>query len=275
MKRHIIFTLVILLFFSLSCSKKKEVPVQTLFNFKELVSLDKKTAINSEFKPPLSKEWDRKIHESRLIKKYTRFYRNLFIRFSPEEFSTPEVLNGKIYAGGSDGNFYCLNESDGKVIWKLPGTSAVFGNPFIHDNDVFISSNGYLWRLNSENGKVIWKFPVETEVISKPAIFKNKLFFLQTNNKLYAIDLNNAEKIWSYAEEIPEKLTILGSSSPIYKDGILYVGFSNGAFAAININDGTEIWKKSFKSTGQFTDIDSTALILDNRIYLTAFDDQN
>lgn len=273
MKKICLLLLVLSLFFNLSCSKKKEVPVQSLFNFKELTVLDKNTPINSELKPPLSKEWDKKIFDSKLIKKYARFYRNFFIRYNPEEFSTPEVHGGRIYAGGSDGNFYCLSITDGKLIWKLTGTSAIFGTPFIYENDVIISSNGFLWRLNSENGKVVWKFPVETDVISKPATYKNKMFFLQTNNKLYAVDINSTEKIWSYAEEMPEKITILGASSPILFDSLIYAGFSNGAFAALNPNDGTEVWKKNFKGSGQFNDIDSTALIFNDRIYLTAFDD--
>ncbi len=90
----------------------------------------------------------------------------------------PTVANGKLYVGSDDGVAYCLNASNGKLIWKLragphderilargrmisrwPIRSSVLIDDGIayFGAGTFPHENVYLYAVNADTGKVIWR----------------------------------------------------------------------------------------------------------------------
>lgn len=95
-------------------------------------------------------------------------------------YSSPTVVDGRIYIGVNTGDFYALEEDSGSVIWKqsfgyleqtetcgargLTSTATVAKDPESRRPTVYVSAaDGYLYALDTEDGSVVWKsFVVET-----------------------------------------------------------------------------------------------------------------
>jgi len=108
-------------------------------------------------------------------------------------YSSPAVVDGKVYVGSDDGCLYCLNVTtttpEGVLIWKYKTGGPVKSSPTVIDDQVFFGSDdGYLYCLNSTTGQLIWKFQTDGNIRSSPAIVGEKVIFGSNDRYVYAID---------------------------------------------------------------------------------------
>ncbi|OGQ30279.1 MAG: hypothetical protein A3A72_04085, partial [Deltaproteobacteria bacterium RIFCSPLOWO2_01_FULL_38_9] len=143
----------------------------------------------------------------------------------------------KIYFGANDGNFYCLDAATGKVIWK---------------------------------------YQTKVETFSTPVIRGGIVYFSTVNNGLYALKSNTGEYVWYFNKGYIQKISVRGSSSPVYHDGKIYIGFSDGYFYVFNAFDGKTIWFKKLSEDDQindkFIDVDVTPIIGEKEVFVGSFD---
>jgi outer membrane protein assembly factor BamB len=67
--------------------------------------------------------------------------------------SSPAFLNGKVYFGSSDGNFYALEAKTGLLQWKFETKGIIHASPAIAGNTIYIGSwDSYLYALDAESG---------------------------------------------------------------------------------------------------------------------------
>jgi len=101
-----------------------------------------------------------------------------------ERIFNPIVSDGKIYFIDIKGNIYCVNEYNGKLIWKnnISSVSAQFKKisktagkikyPLIKDNILLLSDSVAIYAFNKNNGNVLWArtaFQVNnTSIAGKP-----------------------------------------------------------------------------------------------------------
>ena len=108
-------------------------------------------------------------------------------------YSSPAVVDGKVYVGSTDGYLYCLNAttitSDGELVWRYQTGGAVCSSPAVADGQVFFGSDdGYMYCLNATTGNLIWKFPTGDAVRSSPAVSEEKVIFGSNDGYVYAVD---------------------------------------------------------------------------------------
>ena len=71
-------------------------------------------------------------------------------------FSSPAVVNGKVFVGSYYGKIYCLDEDDGSLIWSyLKTKSGVHSSPAVVNGKVFVGSYCNIYRLNKDTGELI------------------------------------------------------------------------------------------------------------------------
>jgi outer membrane protein assembly factor BamB len=145
--------------------------------------------------------------------------------------STPAVYEGKLYSGAGT-NYACLDMTDGSIIWQktgYPGTSH-WDAPFIAGDRLYYSSyNQLIMCLDRNTGDIIWQY---TETTSSPWISamashidpsddKLVIFFsgAYTNGGLWAIKDQG-----TYAQKLWKSVDFYCDSSPVYNDGIVWVG---------------------------------------------------
>lgn len=100
--------------------------------------------------------------------------------------SRPAVSDGKVFLGGPNGNFYCLNLVDGKLLWKVSGLGDFSSPPIVCGDKVFQFTSTDCLLFSVENGKVLWRYKVGNWSPANCAPAFAEGFILVGWDKLYA-----------------------------------------------------------------------------------------
>jgi eukaryotic-like serine/threonine-protein kinase len=169
-------------------------------------------------------------------------------RYDPADYfdSAPSINEGRLYVGGGDGRFYCLNANDGKLIWTFLAGDIIHTSPVISGaRVVFGASDGVLYCLNSVDGSVKWKFKSaghryfpKGEMQGSPVVFGSLVFIGSRDYNLYAVDLESGYAHWN--KQFP-----LGWATALTAmDSTLYAGTSDDRLLlALDPATGREKWR--------------------------------
>jgi len=173
--------------------------------------------------------------------------------------SSPAVVDGVVYFGSEDYNFYAVDAATGKMLWKFQTGSFVDSSPAVVNDIVYFGSNdGYLYALNANSGRKLWAFKTRYAVESSPAVTDDKVYFGGDDGYVYCLNAENGKKIWRFNTKN------WVTSSPAVVNGILYVGTMDGSLYALNANDGR--FRLKFDAAGS---VFSSPAVNDGEIYFT------
>jgi outer membrane protein assembly factor BamB len=176
--------------------------------------------------------------------------------------SSPAVANGCVFVGCNDGVVYCLNSSNGELVWyHYPTGSKVESSPAIDNGCVYIgSSDGNVYALNASNGIKLWNYTTGNEVESSPAVVNGVVYIGSSDGNVYALNASNGIKLWNYT---------IGSeveSSPAVSDGVVHVASDDFHVYALNASTGDEIWRRH---TGS---VISSPNVYNGYVYIGSYD---
>jgi outer membrane protein assembly factor BamB len=178
-----------------------------------------------------------------------------------------------ISANAIDG-IVAFNKDSGQEVWRTNITNGVEASGTLINDRLFVGGNdGYFYAINAKTGSVLWTFPTRIETLAEPLLEEGILYFLTGNNTLYALDAASGKQLWLYSRPDASSLSIRGGSKPAYRNGTLYVGFSDGSIVALLAKTGTVKWEKQLNKNKKFRDLDTNPLIEGDYIYLLGFDD--
>jgi outer membrane protein assembly factor BamB len=173
--------------------------------------------------------------------------------------SSPAVVEGVVYFGSEDYNFYAVDAATGKMLWKFQTGSFVDSSPAVVNGIVYFGSNdGYLYALNAGSGRKLWVFKTRYAVESSPAVTDGRIYFGGDDGYVYCLNAENGKKIWKFNTKS------WVTSSPVIVNGILYVGSMDGSLYALNANDGR--FRLKFDASGS---VFSSPAMNDSEIYFT------
>ncbi len=129
--------------------------------------------------------------------------------------STPAVADGKIYAIGSSGRFFCLDAATGEVKWQhdllveYGATLPVWGvscSPLVDGNRVFTCPGGPGGRsivaFDTDNGKEVWKSQDDTAGYSSPILVNaagRRQLLMFTGKALVSLSPVDGALYWRYS----------------------------------------------------------------------------
>jgi hypothetical protein len=135
--------------------------------------------------------------------------------------SSPAIVDDKVYIGSDDGNLYCINVSDGQLIWEYDtGDYPITSSPTVMYGNVYFGTEWQrVYCLDAVNGTLIWKYNTHGKVSwSSPAVAENRVYIGTWNDDdLICLDALTGHLIWTYTTHGIE-------SSPAFYQGKLYVG---------------------------------------------------
>jgi len=182
-----------------------------------------------------------------------------------------------VQANAIDGiQAFRITQSGLKRLWKTPILNGIEASIVQINNLLFFgASDGYFYSLKLENGEVNWKVPVKSEVLSQALLDdEGRLFFLAGNNVLYALDAADGHQLWVYSRQDTANMTIRGGGRPAVRDGILYLGFSDGSLVALSAKSGAPQWEIQLNKNKKFKDIDSSPVVDGEKLYVSGYDDK-
>ena len=169
---------------------------------------------------------------------------------------------------------YSIN---GKLNWEKNlniDLSSGVGKSF---DSLFVTSiDGEVFSLDFSDGNLNWSSAVEGESLSVPSSNGDIVAVQTTNGKITALNLKDGKFRWEYISVLPS-LSLRGTSSPVFDDSSLYVGFANGNLAMIEPRSGVVQWEvpvtisKGASEIERIIDVDSKPKISTGIAFATSY----
>jgi len=201
----------------------------------------------------------------------------------------------KTYAGlAASDSIIALVSSDGllsiyknteklDLIWQKHIQSEVNVQPVIDDNGLFVRlSNGQLNSYDLLTGNKRWSVSRRVPKLSltgssKPSLFSDLVLSGFDNGRLVAFDRKNGDTAWEKAISVPTGRSELDrmvdlDGAFIIKNNVIYVSAFQGRLAAIQTQDGGELWSRPMSSVKQISADDNAIYVSDQDSNLWAID---
>ena len=195
----------------------------------------------------------------------------------PGSRSIPTIVDDLIYVGSGLGNLYCIEKSNGKIVWSKDFVSDFGGVLPLHgySEAALINGEKIFWTpggkinnviaLNRFTGKMIWsnKGYGETSAYNPPKLIdlpSRKILVTFSSYHLLGIDIETGKLLWSHEQDnYPQEKRAPGygdthCNTALFDNGSIYyaAGDGNGGVKLRLSDDGTkitEIWRnKGFDS---------------------------
>ena len=168
--------------------------------------------------------------------------------------SSPNVWNGAVYFGSSDGNVYSVDANSGGLKWKFKTGDVVHSSPAIADGTLFIGSwDTYLYALDAANGTEKWRFKTGDDpdihnhvgIQSSPAVVDGIAYFGSRDSFAYAVDAATGKQLWKFSTDG----SWVNNSMCVF-DGKAYFGTSIPGFMPSQALEMAEFFESSSPGSG-------------------------
>jgi len=178
-------------------------------------------------------------------------------------FSSPAVVDGKVYVGSNDGKIYCLNAATGASIWNYTTGDMVSSSPAVAGGSVYVGSwDNKVYCLRASDGYKEWEFPTGDDVVAPPAVVDGYVYVGSSDNKIYCLRASDGYKEWEY----PTGLDVW--TSPAVADGYVYVASEEGKVYCLRASDGYKEWEAITMSSY------SSPAVTDDKVYVGSWDNK-
>ena len=186
--------------------------------------------------------------------------RSTTMEFVPREFATPAVdpASGRVVVGTRDGVLRSVT-IDGKVRWSVITPAPFYAGALIRDGVVYSpGGDGVLRAIKADTGAVLWTYDCGEELVTVPVLAEGKVLVASQSATLYALEAADGKWVWQYRRTPPVGFILRGASTPVVRDGMVYLGFSDGHAAALDAKTGAAAWDRVLSTGTQFIDVSST-----------------
>ena len=158
-----------------------------------------------------------------------------------ELVSSPAIVDGVVYAAGSDGTVYAVDAETGEGRWTFKAGLPIMSSPAVSQGVVCFgtgvdlsgqATQGDVVALDAQTGRERWRFSTGGTAGSSPAIAGSTVLAASLDGNLYALDLQTGREQWRFEAGAP----II--ASPVVVDGQVYIGSVGGTLYAVDLATG-------------------------------------
>lgn len=154
-------------------------------------------------------------------------------------YSTPVTDGKSLFIGDDIGVMYSLDLKKGKTNWTFDTGMRIVGSPAVNDGVVVFGSANYnIYGLDANTGKEIWHVTTNQAVMGAATIHEGIAYIGGGDGRMFAIDIHTGKVKWSFDELKNYVLT-----RPLVYNDKLYFGCWDTHFYALNLADGSLVWK--------------------------------
>jgi outer membrane protein assembly factor BamB len=181
------------------------------------------------------------------------------LEYSPREPARPgaDTINERVVTGTRDGILRSV-DTRGRIVWRFMSGQPFSAGPAVVDGFVFApGGDGFLYCFRADTGELFWKYEAGEDLVTVPVVVDGRVLVASQNDTLFAVEAATGKWLWQYRRDPPAGFTVRGASRPAVREGIVYVGFSDGHFSALKLDTGAAIWDRVLSTGTQFIDIDA------------------
>jgi outer membrane protein assembly factor BamB len=155
--------------------------------------------------------------------------------------SSPLNHGGVIYVGSADGVLYALYNETGLERWKFETAGPIRSTPVTDGRNVYFGSHdGHVYAIDAIDGRLAWRFDTGGLVQGAMATGGGMVFAGSRSASVYGLDAETGALQWEHVNEDGSWV----ESSPVFDDGVLYIGSSDArALYALDARTGETIWE--------------------------------
>lgn len=188
----------------------------------------------------------------------------------PIGLQTPLISEGIVYAGHNSGYMQAYELDNGRLIWsELDGSAYHAGAIAYKDQVIYGTVQGRVISRHGIMGTIKYSVDLGAAVETRGVVHNGRIFFQLRNHQVFCLDVETGKIIWGYKRSVPYLTTLQRAATPvIYKDKLL-VGFADGTFTALSIEEGVLLYEAKLSTASKFVDVDNHAFIYDDRVYIS------
>lgn len=151
--------------------------------------------------------------------------------------------NNALYFATADEKFNALSMDTGETLWseKLDGAVIDTMTAVVTPGSVYIATTRGTVYSFSLKGKRNWKFNAAAGVFETPILVNNRLLVSASDGKLHSLAAQTGREQWTADPGAKFRLA--------YHKGTLYAVGYYGAVSALDMEKGTELWRKDLSDT--------------------------
>lgn len=188
---------------------------------------------------------------------------------------TPLLVGDLVIQGNGLDGIVAYDRENGFQKWTLRIPNGVEPSAAAVRDRLFVgASDGLFYSIEASTGHVQWTFPTRSENLATPLLEDGVVYFLSGNNVFYALDAATGRQLWLYSRQDTSQFSIRGGSQALLNNGMLYVGFSDGALVALKADTGAVVWDQQLNRSKRFRDVDATPVLDNGLLYVPGYDDK-
>jgi len=161
----------------------------------------------------------------------------------------PIVVEGKVFFGASDGQFFALNATDAATAWKAKLGGAILHTAAYADGKVVVPCMDHkVHCFAAADGKKLWQATTGAGVHAAPLIVGRTVYVGSRDGRFYAIRLADGKVAWTYtalAGSPDDPFTAAPIVQPAASDGTrVLFGAENMYFYCLDARTGSELWRR-------------------------------
>lgn len=188
----------------------------------------------------------------------------------PIGLQSPLINDGIVYAGHNTGYMQAYELENGRLIWsEFDGSAYHAGAVAYKDQVIYGTVQGRVISRHGIMGTIKYSVDLGASVETRGVVHNGRIFFQLRNHQVFCLDIETGKIIWGYKRSVPYVTTLQRASTPvIYKDKVL-VGFADGAFAALSVDEGVILYETKLSSATKFVDVDNAAFVYSDKVYIS------
>ncbi|MDE1951595.1 MAG: outer membrane protein assembly factor BamB [Betaproteobacteria bacterium] len=172
----------------------------------------------------------------------------------PATFSTA-VAAGSVVVASSDGTVERLDARTGRTLWSsriAGGISAGTGSDGTFT--AVVNTHNQVVSIGPQ-GQVLWLYQLPTSVITAPAVVDGTIVVQGADQRLWAFDAANGQKLWT-ADSRPPALLLQQASGITPQAGSLLLGTALGRIESISVATGAMQWQATLARPRGITEVE-------------------
>ncbi len=188
----------------------------------------------------------------------------------PIGLQSPLIHEGIVYAGHNDGHMQAYELDNGRLIWNEYDASGYHGGIIPHkDQIIYGTIQGRVISRQGVVGTIKYSVDLGSSVETKGVIHNGRIFFQTRNHQIFCLDVETGKILWAYKRSVPYLTTLQRASAPVvYKDKLL-VGFADGTFTGLSLEEGILLFETKLSNGSKFVDVDNSPFIFADKVYLS------
>jgi outer membrane protein assembly factor BamB len=174
----------------------------------------------------------------------------------------PAVVDGMVYASGTDGHLYALDAATGSVAWSADAGGSFV--PEVAGGIVYGETGRDLLAFDANTGGLVWTADLGGDVgTNGPAVGWGVVYGRTRNERITALDAVTGRTLWSV--QLPGGDSS-GDTIPAVANGVLYTADGRGTLYALDAATGSTLF-----SSANGRPI-SSPVVVNGKVYFTSVD---